>query len=185
MGVKDVFKEIGKKVVKFAPLIGNTLLTAVPGGPIAKAAVAAVAGAVGSDSDDPDRVLAALSVTDPAAAAAQAASLRAADQQFRLEVMKVDAADRASARAMQTATKSLTPSILSYLAVGGLFGYVFLWQWMAWTGKEVGAQADNVFFFTVGLLGNLTAQAFNFYLGSSNSGEETGRNMAHILRGKR
>ena len=183
MGVKDVFKAIGKGVFKAAPVIGQTLLTAVPGGPMAKAAVSAVAGAIGCDSDDPDRVLAALSVTDPEQAAAHQAALQAADRQFRLEVMRVDAADRDSARKMQAATQSLTPQILSYLAVGGLFGYVFLWQWMSWSGREVGDQADNVFFFTVGLLANLVAQAFNFYLGSSNSGEEQGRHMARFLNG--
>ena len=185
MGIKDVFKAIGKGVINVAPTIGNTLLTAVPGGPIAKAAVAAVAGAIGSDSDNPDAVLAALSVTDPAQAATQAAALRAADQHFRLEVMRVDAADRDSARKMQTATKAWTPQILSYLAIGGLFAYVGLWTWLSWSGNEVGGTAENIFFFVVGLLGSYVSQAFNFYLGSSNSGEETGRKFTDMLhRGK-
>ena len=82
----DVLKKLGSAVKGIAPTLGSVLLNAVPGGPVARAAVAAIAGAVGSGSDDPDVVLSTLAVSDPA----QAAAVRAADQQFELELRRID-----------------------------------------------------------------------------------------------
>ena len=160
------FAKLGHLVKAAAPTLGNVLVSAVPGGPLAKAAVGALAGAIGSNETDPDALAAQIAVDDPT----QAAAIRAADQQFKIEVLRIHAADRADARKMQTATRSRTPQILAYLAIAGLFAYVGLWTWMSWQGASPDGTAENIFFFVVGLLGSYVSQAFNFYLGSSEDG---------------
>lgn len=86
MGVGDAFKALGRGIKHAAPTLANVLINAAPGGPLVKAAAGAVAAAVGSDSDDPDVLLKQIAVSDPA----QAAAMRTADQQFELEVRRID-----------------------------------------------------------------------------------------------
>ena len=100
-------------IKQILPTIGTLL-----GGPLGGAAVSAVAGALGISEPTQEKIQKAL--TSGNLSAEQMAALQAADMQLKtrmaelgIEAEKLAQVDRASARAMQTATGSWVPSALA------------------------------------------------------------------------
>ena len=109
-------------IAKLLPTIGSLL-----GGPLGGAAVEAVGKALGMSEATTDKVQKALSSGN--LTAEQIAALQAADLQLKtrmaelgIDAEKLAAEDRASARAMQTATHSWVPSVLACAVTLGFFG---------------------------------------------------------------
>jgi hypothetical protein len=107
---------------KLLPTIASCL-----GSPLAGAAVEAVGKALGISEATTDKVQRAL--TSGNLTAEQIAALQAADLQLKtrmaelgIDAEKLAAEDRASARAMQTATHSWVPSALACAVTLGFFG---------------------------------------------------------------
>jgi len=106
----------GKLIENVAP----TIATAI-GGPVAGMAVKALSTALlGHGDGSEDDITAALSNATPD----QIAAIRRADNDFKvqmksldIDLVKIAAEDRASARDMAASTHSYTPSVLSYVTV--------------------------------------------------------------------
>jgi len=94
--------------------------------------------------------------------------LKVADQDFDKEmkaldvdIMKIDAEDRADARGMQKANKAMIVPILAGLTVAAFFGVVF---WVL-TGKIT--LESTLLGFILGQVSSKAEQVYNFYFGSS------------------
>lgn len=156
--------------------IAPTLATAL-GGPMAGMAVKAIAGGLlGDESAGEAEIAAALQGATPA----DMLRLKEADQSFKLEMEKlgvdlerIAADDRDSARAREIATKDNTPKILAGVIVSGFFATLAT---IAFVEIPAGAQQPiNI------LLGSLTAlliQVGNYYFGSSAGSKEKTRHLA-------
>ena len=106
----------GKLIENVAPTIATAL-----GGPVAGMAVKALSNALlghGDGSEDDIRTALATATPD------QIASIRKVDNDFKvqmksldIDLVKIAASDRASAREMAIGTQSFTPSIMSYVIV--------------------------------------------------------------------
>lgn len=155
-----------RAVARTAPELARTL-----GGPLAGAAVEAIARAVlGGKADDEDAVAAAVETMSPD----QAAALARAEQEFRLalraaaiEERRVDNADRADARARQTALKDATPSILGGLIIAGFFLVL-----AAMIASKLPPGAETEFSIMLGALATMTAAVVNYFFGSSAGSRE-------------
>lgn len=106
----------GKLIENVAPTIATAL-----GGPVAGMAVKALSTALlGHGDGSEDDITSALSTATPD----QITAIRKADNDFKvqmkaldIDLVKIAADDRASARNMATNTQSFTPSIMSYVIV--------------------------------------------------------------------
>jgi hypothetical protein len=106
----------GKLIENVAPTIATAL-----GGPVAGMAVKALSNALlghGDGSEDDIRTALATATPD------QIASIRKIDADFKvqmksldIDLVKIAASDRASAREMAIGTQSFTPSVMSYVIV--------------------------------------------------------------------
>jgi hypothetical protein len=116
-----------------APWIGTAL-----GGPLGGAAVTAIGGALGLDKPTEDSIKQALSGVTPE----QMLAIKQADNDFALKMQqagfadlesleKIAADDRASARAMESTTRSRVPATLSLVVTVGLFA-VLLGMLLGW-----------------------------------------------------
>jgi hypothetical protein len=106
----------GKLIENVAPTIATAL-----GGPVAGMAVKALSNALlGHGDGSEDDIRAALATATPD----QIASIRKIDADFKvqmksldIDLVKIAASDRASAREMAIGTQSFTPSVMSYVIV--------------------------------------------------------------------
>lgn len=156
--------------------IAPTLATAL-GGPMAGMAVKAIAGSLlGDENAGEADIAAALQGATPA----DLLKLKEADQSFKLEMEKlgvdlerIAAGDRDSARQREIATKDNAPKILAGVIVIGFFATLAT---IAFVAIPDGAQQPiNI------LLGSLTAlliQVGNYYFGSSAGSKEKTRHLA-------
>jgi hypothetical protein len=156
---------------KIVGTVAPTIATAL-GGPLAGLAVKAIGGALGlgdgaSDADVEARLA--------GATPADLLALKKADQAFatemrRLEVDldRISAADRDSARHMQVETRSWAPPVLAAVVVGG-----FITASVAVLGGWVDGLKDPLIAALVGsVIGNITAATMlvlNFYFGTTSS----------------
>lgn len=122
------WKDVAGAVGKAAPMLGTLL-----GGPAGGAVGAIIASAIGSDNS-PEAVEAAISTNPDALVklreieAGKAVKLQELVTDHAKAMIQAETADRASARAMQTATPSKMPAILTcgvgvafFVALGALF----------------------------------------------------------------
>lgn len=157
-----------KKVVgTVAPTIATAL-----GGPLAGLAVKAIGGALGmGDGATEAEVAAKIAGATPA----DLLALKKADQEFAVKMRELDvdlariaAGDRDSARQMQRETKSWAPPVLAAVVVGG-----FIAASVAVLGGWVEGLKDPLIAALVGsVIGNITAATMlvlNFYFGTSAS----------------
>jgi len=139
-------------------------------------AVKAIADTLGLPSESGEReVSTALSSASPETLL----KLKEADLAFetRMEELGVDlekiaADDRASAREMQTANKSWVVPILAGFTVAGFFGVVAL----VLTGKV--SLESTLLGFVLGQVSAKAEQVYNFYFGSSSGSKEKTQHLA-------
>lgn len=161
-----------KKVVgTVAPTIATAL-----GGPLAGAAVAAVGKAVlGKDNATEGEIEAAMVNASPA----DLLKLKEADNAFKLEMEKlgvdlerVHAGDRDSARKREMAVQDWTPRILAYMVISGFLG-------IAYTVLFADAKPDSVLAGTIiGYVSAKADQALSYYFGSTKGSAEKTRLLA-------
>lgn len=145
----------------FAP----TLASALPGplGGIAKQAVTSVLGLPGESTED--EIEQALATADPALLA----QMRKADNDFKLQMKqfgvdlaKIDAEDRASARSREVQLKDWMPKVLAFTTVLGWFGFTLaLFRWALPTASH------DLLLASFGILSTAVVGIFNYYFGSS------------------
>lgn len=151
--------------------VAPTIATAL-GGPLAGLAVKAIGGALGMGGSVTEAEVAAKIA---GASPADLLALKKADQEFatkmrelEVDLERIAAGDRASARAMQVETRSWAPPILAAVVVGG-----FIAASVAVLGGWVEGLKDPLIAALVGsVIGNITAACMlvlNFYFGTSSS----------------
>lgn len=144
--------------------VAPTLATAL-GGPFAGMAVKAMSAALlGNEDATHGDLAAALAGATPDTML----KLKEAENSFALrmkeldvDVYKIDASDRDSARTMQSVTKSMIVPVLATITVGGFFaviGFVL-------TGTV--PKDSTIVGMVIGAVGSKTEQIYNFYFGSS------------------
>lgn len=145
--------------------VAPTLATAL-GGPLAGVAARTLADKwLGREGADPAEIEAALAAAQPADLVRLReieAEFRAEMQQAGVELERVAAGDRDSARQRQAAMKDWTPSVLGLAIILGFFGVLaYLFRF------GLPAEGEEVLLLMVGALGAMTAQVGNFFFGSS------------------
>lgn len=143
-----------------APVLGTAL-----GGPLGGMAGRAIATALGLSEPTEEAISTALA----GATSEDLLKLKQADQQFAKEMKALDvdlervhAGDRDSARGMQKETKSKVPGVLAFLVTLGFFsvlGYLLV------MGKP--AQGGDALLLLLGSLGTAWTAIVTFYFGSS------------------
>lgn len=155
-----------------APQLAHAL-----GGPLAGAAVAQISRAIFGAPDADETALAeTLAVASPE----HLIALKRAEQEFQialretqLEDRRIDAGDRADARARQIALKDWTPS-----ALGGAIILGFFIVLGAMVSRRLPAGAETEFSIMLGALATMTAAVVNYFFGSSAGSKEKTRLMA-------
>lgn len=131
--------DFAKVLGSIAPTLADTLISAVPGGPLVKKVLSTMAAALGLTDDSQSSVEAALRKMTPA----DALALTRADQQFAMEQLKeknrtietleaMAASDRDSARKREISVKDNVPRNLSYALTIGFFGALVFVIWVGY-----------------------------------------------------
>lgn len=155
-------------IAKFGPLLGQvapTIATAL-GGPLAGVAVRTLSNALfGHEDASEEQVSEALANATPD----QLAAIKKIDADFKVQMKTLDidleriaAGDRDSARQMQIANKDWTPKALAFFIVFGFFG-VLIWM-LVFGLPKTGVEA---LLMMIGSLGSAFGGVVQFYYGSS------------------
>jgi len=161
---------------KLVGTVAPTLATAF-GGPLAGMATKAVAGALLDDENASEKdIAAALAGATPETML----KLKQADQEFEarmvelgVDLERIAADDRASARGMQTATKAWIVPLLAGLTVAGFFGVV------GWVLSGKVSLESTLLGFVLGQVSAKAEQVYNFYFGSSAGSKEKTQHLAN------
>jgi membrane-bound ClpP family serine protease len=152
----------------FGPLLGQlapTIATAL-GGPLAGVAVKTLSNALfGHEDATEDQISDAMASATPD----QLAAIKKIDADFKVQMKSLDidlerisAGDRDSARQMQRETKDWVPKVLAIVITLGFFGILI---WMLLKGMpQTGTEA---LLMMLGALGTAWTGVINFYYGSS------------------
>lgn len=148
------------------PMLGTAL-----GGPLGGAAASFIADKLGLSANTVKDVTDALS--ENKLSPDQLTQLKVAEMEFKkfleqnkIDLERIDAADRESARKMQTETRSNIPGALAVILVGGFF--IILICMMAGILKVSDQQALLIL---LGALSSGFGAAVNFYFGSSHGSQ--------------
>ncbi len=160
-----------RAVATAAPQLAHAL-----GGPLAGAAVTAISRAIfGADAVDEETLEAALANATPE----QLLALKRADHEFQsalraaqIEEARIDAADRASARARQQSMNDWTPSALGALIIVGFFVVM-----AAMVSHSLPRGMEAELSIMLGALATMTAAVVNYFFGSSAGSKEKTRLM--------
>lgn len=160
--------------------VAPTLAMAL-GGPLAGVAVRELSQQLlGKPDAAPDEIEAALAVASPDTLA----KIREADRAFEsrmkeldIDLERVHAADRDSARRMQIATKDPTPMMLAVFVTLGFFGVL---GWMLVYGMA--EQGKDALLVMLGSLGTAWVNVIAFYFGSSAGSKAKTDAMANLGR---
>ncbi len=166
-----------KSIIK---TVAPTLATAL-GGPLAGIATKAVSDSLlGKPEGTDDEIAAAITAGGPDALQ----KLRAADQQFSIEMKKLDidlekiaADDRNSARDREKSIKDRTPAIIALASFAGFFGVLTLLVF-----KEIPAGAKDALMIMLGALGGIVTSITAYYYGSSAGSAAKSRQIESILK---
>lgn len=171
-----------KLVGGFAPAIATAI--GVGGGPAGIAVTALSRALLGHDKGSEDDVAEALGA---GASPEQVEKIQAAEREFSLSVIdqfvaleKVDADDRANARAMQTANHSLVPDIITYALIA-MFAAALVALIYVPVPTENKVQVDAM----VEALKLLNMTAVGFWLGGSLGSRTTSAALIGKLAGKK
>ena len=157
----DLLKQFGPLLGQVAPTIATAL-----GGPLAGIAVKTLSSVLlGHENGSEDDVSAAIAGATPD----QLAALKKIDADFKAHMKELDidleriaAGDRDSARQMQRDTKDWVPKVLAVVITLGFFGILI---WMLLNGMpKTGTEA---LLMMLGALGTAWTGVVNFYYGSS------------------
>jgi hypothetical protein len=164
--------KLKRMIADAAPQLAHAL-----GGPLAGAAVGHISRAIFGAPDADEDVLA---ETLAAASPAHLVALKKAEQDFQialreatLEALRIDVADRASARRRQVALRDWTPSAIGALIILGFF--IVLGAMVA---RRLPPGAETEFSIMLGALATMTAAVVNYFFGSSAGSKEKTRLMA-------
>lgn len=157
----DLLKKFGPLLGQIAPSIATAL-----GGPLAGMAVKTLSSVLlGKNDGSQEELAAALETAGPETLA----KLKQIDADFKvrmkeldIDLEKISADDRASARKMQTVTQDWIPRVLAILITVGFFGILtyMLLHGMPSSGTEA-------LLMMLGALGTAWTGVINFYYGSS------------------
>jgi len=169
--------------LKLAPLleqIAPTIATAL-GGPLAGAAVKALSGLLlGHDAGTAEEVSTALAAATPDQLAAVKkidADFAARMKELDIDLAKISADDRDSARKMQIANNDWVPKALALVTTVGFFAIL---DWLLVNGMpKTGSEA---LLMMLGSLGTAWGGIINFYYGSS-AGSEAKNNLLAAGKG--
>ena len=151
------------------------------GGPLAGMAVKAVSSAVlGKQDASEDEIAQAITAGGPDVLQ----KLRAADQQFQLDMKKLDidlekisADDRGSARAREMAVKDRTPAVIALASFLGFFGILTMLMF-----REIPAGAKDALMIMLGALGGIVTSITAYYYGSSSGSAAKSKAMDELLK---
>ncbi|QAX29284.1 hypothetical protein [Leisingera sp. NJS204] len=153
------------KIIRFLGTVAPTVAAAL-GGPMAGVAVDALAtqfmGRQGASSNEVEQAILGASAADLAKLKQVDAEFAAQLQAAGIELERIAADDRASARARQVQTRDWVPGVLAAAVIVGFFvvlAYVSLYELPAATGPVVTL--------LIGSLATGLSQVLNFYFGSS------------------
>jgi hypothetical protein len=157
----DLLKQFGPLLGQLAPSIATAL-----GGPLAGVAVKTLSNALFGHEDGTEEQI---SVAMAAATPDQLAAIKKIDADFKVQMKSLDidleriaAGDRDSARQMQRETKDWVPKVLAIVITLGFFGILI---WMLLNGMpKTGTEA---LLMMLGALGTAWTGVVNFYYGSS------------------
>lgn len=161
------WKGLAGKIAEVAPTIGAVLAPATGGGSVVVgAAIGAIGRALGlPEGASPQEVDAALAKATPD----QLLALKKADQEFQLQMKKLDvdlvkiaADDRDSARKREAATNDWTPRILAAFVVG-LYIYV---QWLL-LNRVIAEDMREIAMRALGTLDGALMLVLSYYFGAS------------------
>lgn len=141
--------------------VAPTVATAL-GGPLAGLAVEAVSKALGVNQDDARKMIDEGKMSSDQIAQVKVAEidLKKMEEQLGLNFEELAVKDRASARDMQTATKSLVPPVMAIMVTLGFFGIL--------TALMYGqVQKSDEIMVMLGSLGTAWTGIIAFYFGSS------------------
>ncbi|CAB5220377.1 hypothetical protein UFOVP235_51 [uncultured Caudovirales phage] len=153
------------KITGLLAQVAPTIATAL-GGPVAGLAVKTLATALGLPTDSPpaDVESAVLNASPD-----QLLAIKQADFAFRtkmkeldIDVERINAADRDSARNMQIATRDWIPRVLAIMITVGFFG-ILIWMLL----KGMPPTGTEALLMMLGSLGTAWTGICNFYYGSS------------------
>ncbi len=164
-----------RAIARIAPGLAHAL-----GGPLAGAAVGQLSRAIfGDETASEDALADALERAGPD----DFLALKKAEQDFQLalrqaqvEELRIDAGDRANARARQVKMDDWTPSVLGALIILGFF--IVLGVMVA---KKLPVGAETEFSIMLGALATMTAAVVNYFFGSSVGSREKTRLIAWPL----
>ena len=157
----DLLKQFGPLLGQLAPSIATAL-----GGPLAGVAVKTLSSALfGNEDGTEEQISVAMAVATPD----QLAAIKKIDADFKVQMKSLDidlerisAGDRDSARQMQRETKDWVPKVLAIVITLGFFGILI---WMLLNGMpKTGTEA---LLMMLGALGTAWTGVVNFYYGSS------------------
>ena len=188
-------KQLGESLLGIAPTLANALLPGV-GGVIAGSAVKAVSAAMGAkpgeDPGTPERLAQALS---GGLTPEQMAALKKADNDFALQmkeldvdVMRIHADDRASARRMQVKTESWLPPLLAVILTTGFLGSIGWTFYLFQTFEETSSVHPAMLTLlggVIGSIGTIMTQVVAFYFGSSAGSDKATQHLADAANGRK
>lgn len=164
--------KLKKAIAGAAPQLAHAL-----GGPLAGAALATIPRAIFGAPDIDEETL---SETLAQASPDHLIALKKAEQDFQLalreaslELQRIDAGGRDSARRRQVNMKDWTPSALGALIILGFFvvlGFM--------VGRRLPEGAETEFSIMLGALATMTAAVVNYFFGSSTGSKKKTRIMA-------
>jgi hypothetical protein len=162
----DLLKQFGPLLGQLAPSIATAL-----GGPLAGVAVKTLSSALfGHEDGTEEQISAAMAVATPD----QLAAIKKIDADFKVQMKSLDidlerisAGDRDSARQMQRETKDWTPKALAFFITFGFFG-ALIWI-MVFGIPQTGTE---VLLMMLGSLSTSWSGVVQFYYGSSAGSKE-------------
>ncbi len=171
-----------RKFIDVVSAVAPTLATAL-GGPLAGVAARTIAGEL---LGKPDADMVELEAAITGASGADLVKLKEIEAKFAaemkeagVELERVAAADRDSARQRQAKMGDWTPTVLGLTIILGFFGVL---AWIFQYGMP--AEGREVLLIMVGALGTMTTQITNYFFGSS-AGSAEKQKLSASLKGER
>lgn len=153
-------------IKEIAPLLGTALA-----GPLGGIAAGFIADKLGIEEKTVEAVTTA--ITDGKLTADQVANLKMAEMEFRkyclqngVDVERINAADRDSARKMQIETRSAIPGLLAMLVTGGFFAIL-----IGMMSGRLNVSDQQALLILLGALSTSWGAVVNFYFGSSHGSQ--------------